>query len=73
MPEIKQQPCQKPYNADYMVFIRYIVQIQKLLNPHGNGHFCSIPDETRTLVNLLNNCMLQNIKGPASIAGPLNR
>jgi len=73
MLEIIQQLCQNLYYIDILNVISFIPAFRKLLNPPGYGHFCSITDELELGVNLLNVCMLQNIKGPVLHTGPPNR
>jgi hypothetical protein len=44
MPVENQLSCQNTYYSVYVVFTVIIAKYIKLLNPHGNGHTCTITD-----------------------------
>lgn len=70
MLEILQQLCQNLYYIVFLYVTSIIPAFRKLLIPPGYGHFCSITDELKLGVKLLNVCMLQNTKGPVCNTGP---
>ena len=51
MPILKQETCQRIYHSDFLLITPLLEDLQKLLIPPENEHFCTNLDECKRKLN----------------------